>query len=58
MTNKTTVDKAKLWAQNTYFSPESRAEIQTLLDSNNTKEIDERFYKDLEFGTAVVSHSH
>ena len=51
MTSKTTMEKAKEWAKNTYFSPESRAEIQSLIDSNNTKEIDECFYKDLEFGT-------
>ncbi len=51
MTTKTTMEKAKEWAANTYFSPESRAEIQSLIDSNNTKEIDECFYKDLEFGT-------
>lgn len=51
MTNKTTMEKAKEWAANSYFSPSSRAEIQSLIDSNNTKEIDECFYKDLEFGT-------
>ena len=51
MSTETTLDKAKAWANNTYFSPESRAEIQALLDSNNTKQIDECFYKDLEFGT-------
>jgi len=51
MMNKTTMEKAKEWANNSYFSPESRAEIQSLIDSNNTKEIDECFYKDLEFGT-------
>ena len=51
MSTETTLDKAKAWAKNTYFSPESRAEIQALIDSNNTKQIDECFYKDLEFGT-------
>lgn len=51
MSTETTLDKAKAWAQNTYFSPESRAEIQALIDTNNTKQIDECFYKDLEFGT-------
>ena len=54
MNTKTTIDKAKAWANNTYFSPESRAEIQTLLDTNNTKQIDECFYKDLEFGTGGI----
>ena len=51
MTDKTTMDKAKEWAANPYFSSESRAEIQGLIDTNNTKQIDECFYKDLEFGT-------
>ncbi len=51
MTDKTTLEKAREWAANPYFSPESRAEIQRLLDTNNTKQIDECFYKDLEFGT-------
>ena len=54
MSTKTTLDKAKAWSQNPYFSPESRAEIQALLDTNNTKQIDERFYKDLEFGTGGI----
>lgn len=52
MDNMTSTQKKALeWAQNPYFSPESRAEIKTLIDQNNLKEIDERFYKDLEFGT-------
>lgn len=51
MSNLTTLEKAKAWATNHYFSPESRAEIQALIDSSNTKQIDECFYKDLEFGT-------
>jgi phosphoglucomutase len=49
--DETTLEKAKAWALNPYFSPESRAEIQALIDSSNTKQIDECFYKDLEFGT-------
>ena len=54
MNNDTTIDKAKAWAHNPYFSPESRAEIQALLDTNNTNQIDECFYKDLEFGTGGI----
>ncbi len=54
MNNDTTIDKARAWAHNPYFSPESRAEIQALLDTNNTKQIDECFYKDLEFGTGGI----
>jgi phosphoglucomutase len=47
----TALDKARAWANNSDFDLESRKEIQTLIDQNNTKEIEERFYKDLEFGT-------
>ena len=54
MTTKTTMEKALEWAKNPYFSSESRAEIQALIDANNSKEIDERFYKDLEFGTGGI----
>ena len=54
MTTKSNMEKALEWAQNTYFSPESRAEIQSLIDQNNTKQIDECFYKDLEFGTGGI----
>lgn len=43
--------KAQAWAANPYFTAESRKEIQDLIDANDLKEIEERFYKDLEFGT-------
>lgn len=43
--------KAQAWAVNPYFTLESRKEIQDLIDANDFKEIEERFYKDLEFGT-------
>lgn len=48
---ETSLQRAKSWSENPYFSPDSRQEIQQLLDQNNEKEIVERFYKDLEFGT-------
>ncbi|EQC45484.1 phospho-sugar mutase [Bacteriovorax sp. Seq25_V] len=48
------LDKAQAWANNEYFSPESRAEIQALIDANDTKEIEERFYRELEFGTGGI----
>jgi phosphoglucomutase len=51
MNNYTSLEKAHAWAQNTYFSEESRSEIQKLINENNLKEIEERFYRDLEFGT-------
>jgi phosphoglucomutase len=47
----TTLEKATAWANNAYFDEESRKEIQTLIDNDDKKEIEERFYKDLEFGT-------
>ncbi len=45
------MNKAKNWAENTAFDDASRREITELLQNNNVKEIEERFYKDLEFGT-------
>ena len=44
---------AKSWAENTYFEEADRAEIIELLNSTqkNEKELVDRFYKDLEFGT-------
>ena len=44
-------DKAKTWASNSAIDDESKKEIQTLIDNNDLKEIEERFYRDLEFGT-------
>lgn len=51
MTIKNSMEKAKSWAQNTYFSSDSRKEIQSLIEKNDIREIEERFYKNLEFGT-------
>ncbi len=45
------LERAKAWANNPHIDPESRAEIQALIDKNDLKEIEERFYRDLEFGT-------
>lgn len=42
---------AQQWAQNPYFDAEFRREIQDLIDQENMEEIEERFYKDIEFGT-------
>lgn len=38
------------WLQNPYFDAETKAELQSISGDDN--EIKERFYKDLEFGTA------
>jgi len=54
MIEQESLKKAQAWAQNPYFDPESRQEIKQLLDKNDTKEIIERFYKDLEFGTGGI----
>lgn len=39
------------WATAEVFDADTRREVQQLIDSNNQKEIEERFYRDLEFGT-------
>lgn len=47
---KTILEKAKAWTQPP-FDGETAREIQELLDNNAEKEIYDRFYTDLEFGT-------
>lgn len=47
----TILDKAQAWANNPYFDEQSRHEIQELINKGDEKELTERFYKDLEFGT-------
>ena len=42
--------KYQEWLENPYFDAETKAELQAI--SEDDKEIKERFYKDLEFGTA------
>lgn len=39
------------WAQDEYFDSATRAEIQILIHDQNEKELVDRFYQDLEFGT-------
>lgn len=53
-TQITSLDRALAWAHNPIFDSESRKEIQELIDNNNHKEIEERFYKNLEFGTGGI----
>jgi phosphoglucomutase len=48
------LERAKAWANNPLFDADSRKEIQTLIEKEDLKEIDERFYKDLEFGTGGI----
>lgn len=42
-------DAYKLWCTDPYFSQETREELKSI--ASDEKEIEERFYKDLEFGT-------
>lgn len=42
-------DKYRSWLMDPYFDEETKAELKEIAD--NTAEIEERFYKDLEFGT-------
>ena len=44
-------EQAKLWANDPYFDEQDRKEIQSLLDNQNEKELTDRFYKNLAFGT-------
>lgn len=43
------MENYKKWCEDTYFDEATRAELKTI--EGNDKEIQERFYKDLEFGT-------
>ena len=42
--------KYETWINNPYFDEETKRELNSIKD--NEKEIEDRFYKDLEFGTA------
>lgn len=48
------LERAKAWVNNPYFDEEAKTEIRDLLEKNDTKEITERFYKDIEFGTGGI----
>ena len=43
-------EKYDEWLTSTYFDAETKAELKEI--ESNEKEIEDRFYKDLEFGTA------
>jgi len=45
------LNRANYWASSEAFDQNTRAEISSLLDSKNDRELIERFYRDLEFGT-------
>ncbi|MBP6219075.1 MAG: phospho-sugar mutase [Oligoflexales bacterium] len=44
-------DKILYWSQAEVFDQSTRTEIQNLIDQDSVKELNDRFYKDLEFGT-------
>ena len=46
----TIIEKAKLWTKFP-FDADTQKEIQTLIDTGNEAELNDRFYKSLEFGT-------
>ncbi len=54
MEREKAIQRAREWANNQYFSQESRQEIQTLLDSGSNDELFERFYREMEFGTGGI----
>lgn len=43
------MDTYKAWCENEYFDEATRAELKSI--AGDEKEIEDRFYKDLEFGT-------
>lgn len=45
------LERAKTWATSESIDADSKSEIIKLLEENNLKELEERFYRDLEFGT-------
>ena len=48
---KEIIEKANYWASSQTFSDSVRQEVQNLIDTDNEKELTDRFYRDLEFGT-------
>ena len=43
------LERYKFWLEDSYFDDETKKELNAI--SNDPKEIEERFFKDLEFGT-------
>ena len=44
-------EKAQEWATKSVFDKSTRQDIRQLLDDNRREELEDRFYRDLEFGT-------
>ncbi len=49
--NQSILSKAQYWATGSEFDAATRAEVAQLLETGNQKELVDRFYRDLEFGT-------
>ena len=49
----TTIEKARLWLSES-FDEETRTKVQQLIDENGA-ELEDSFYKELEFGTGGTS---
>lgn len=51
MTDPAIQERATYWATSSAFDTGTRSEIAALIEAKNNKELSERFYRDLEFGT-------
>lgn len=47
----TIMERARQWASNPIIDEASRQEVQTLIDAQDEQQLEERFCRDLEFGT-------
>ena len=45
------IDRYQMWKEDAFFDIETRKELECLDPENDKKEIEDRFYRDLEFGT-------
>ena len=45
------LEKIEYWSKSSAFDPQTRKEVQDLFEQNNEKELTDRFYRDLSFGT-------
>ena len=45
------LDKYNFWTKNEFFDADTRSELLMLDPEKDNKEIEDRFYRDLEFGT-------
>ncbi len=45
------MERYEQWCNNPYFDEATRAELRALAEAGDTKEIEDRFYRDLAFGT-------